>query len=740
MDIADGGYHITARGTDRREIFTEDLERKHFLELLEGMVERYGVWVHAYVLMENHYHLLIQTPKANASSAMQWLQVSYSMWFTPWLIPGEHAVLLRWVNPVWIFDPVKMDPNILIEKVRLYQVDAPDADRNGRQDWMDRILAQNLDTDGDGLTDIAEMEVYGTDPMNADTDGDGLSDSQELALGTDPTNPDTDGDQVWDGEEVVESLTDPLAADFDGTVTDVDVVNGSETNAALGNWEAQGTEIVAQRRRGYVEYELTCPIGDVYRLEIEATHLWLKTTCSPVEPVDTSDLQVCLDGNYVANRTLCAPDGIYKTVKLFTPWLTAGPHTVRIFWENAYSRISLKIKELRLQALGGPDADGNGVKDWVEVSLRNWNGLDCIHAITTNPQSAVSIPHSVVSPVCMEGKTRYVDMMTISAQALPCVARGGAKHGWYSDVPLSPTSSTEVAVSFEDGAVSLATNIVWAPLNLLALTCGEQGRTSEVQNLTIRKNDSLMLTAEPAGASNGIVTIGIAGVTNYVTTLGQPVIHEFAEAGTFTVTGMYDDGAATSGSMSVTVIEAAFPTNPPACMYGAKRLWACPNIPNNVVLESDSAVELSGNNQSLGIRMREITRDHYIVARLDENGPIVASARLDGFWIQAAVDGYMWIEDQYEDGSELWKNEMVTRDVPDTVAIELHIFVAGATFDDLTLDRWVTSADLDELGEYTFLMIRANPTLRSVCHTIRAYQDGVYLGEAYYSGYLFPEE
>jgi REP element-mobilizing transposase RayT len=81
VDVADGWYHITARGTERRDIFTEDRERQHFLELLGRLVHRYGVWVHAYVLMENHYHLLIQTPEANASSAMQWLQVSYSMWF-----------------------------------------------------------------------------------------------------------------------------------------------------------------------------------------------------------------------------------------------------------------------------------------------------------------------------------------------------------------------------------------------------------------------------------------------------------------------------------------------------------------------------------------------------------------------------------------------------------------------------------------------------------------------------------
>ncbi len=45
------------------------------------MVERFVVSLHAYVLMDNHYHLLIQTPLANASRAIQWLNVSYSVWF-----------------------------------------------------------------------------------------------------------------------------------------------------------------------------------------------------------------------------------------------------------------------------------------------------------------------------------------------------------------------------------------------------------------------------------------------------------------------------------------------------------------------------------------------------------------------------------------------------------------------------------------------------------------------------------
>jgi REP element-mobilizing transposase RayT len=81
IHVRDGWYHVTACGIDRKAVFRDDVDRTHFMELLEAMVGRYRVRLHAYVLMDNHYHLLIQTPQANASAAMQWLNVSYSVWF-----------------------------------------------------------------------------------------------------------------------------------------------------------------------------------------------------------------------------------------------------------------------------------------------------------------------------------------------------------------------------------------------------------------------------------------------------------------------------------------------------------------------------------------------------------------------------------------------------------------------------------------------------------------------------------
>jgi len=78
---AGGRYHVTARGNERKKIFRDDTDHFHFLELLSQFGEQFGARVHAYVLMDNHYHLLLETPEANLSRAMHWLNAGYCGWF-----------------------------------------------------------------------------------------------------------------------------------------------------------------------------------------------------------------------------------------------------------------------------------------------------------------------------------------------------------------------------------------------------------------------------------------------------------------------------------------------------------------------------------------------------------------------------------------------------------------------------------------------------------------------------------
>jgi len=74
-------YHVTSRGNERKPVFKSKRDREKFLEYLESASERYGAVVHVYCLMDNHYHLLIETPAGNLSQIMQHINSAYTTYF-----------------------------------------------------------------------------------------------------------------------------------------------------------------------------------------------------------------------------------------------------------------------------------------------------------------------------------------------------------------------------------------------------------------------------------------------------------------------------------------------------------------------------------------------------------------------------------------------------------------------------------------------------------------------------------
>lgn len=74
-------YHVTARGNARAAIFIDDEDRNSFLAVLAECIARFGWLCHAYCLMDNHYHLLIETPDANLSAGMRQLNGVYTQRF-----------------------------------------------------------------------------------------------------------------------------------------------------------------------------------------------------------------------------------------------------------------------------------------------------------------------------------------------------------------------------------------------------------------------------------------------------------------------------------------------------------------------------------------------------------------------------------------------------------------------------------------------------------------------------------
>src|SRR5438132_8198755 len=74
-------YHVMSRGDRREDIYLNDVDRHDFLKTLAEACEKTGWQVHAYCLMRNHFHLVIETPQPNLVGGMQWLPGTYTSRF-----------------------------------------------------------------------------------------------------------------------------------------------------------------------------------------------------------------------------------------------------------------------------------------------------------------------------------------------------------------------------------------------------------------------------------------------------------------------------------------------------------------------------------------------------------------------------------------------------------------------------------------------------------------------------------
>jgi putative transposase len=133
-------YHVTVRGNERRKIFLDNDDRARFILLLKESLEIYQVILYAYVMMDNHFHLILQTRYANLSEFMRRFNICYTGSFNyhhntcGHLYQGRYKALLvdadtyllelsRYVhlNPVHVRSSQKHDPREKWQQLREFQ-------------------------------------------------------------------------------------------------------------------------------------------------------------------------------------------------------------------------------------------------------------------------------------------------------------------------------------------------------------------------------------------------------------------------------------------------------------------------------------------------------------------------------------------------------------------------------------------------------------------------------------------
>ncbi len=81
IEYPGANYHITSRGNERKSIYRNKGDRRSFLLYLKSAYLRYGAVIHAYCLMDNHYHILLETPRGNLSQIMRHINGAYTTRF-----------------------------------------------------------------------------------------------------------------------------------------------------------------------------------------------------------------------------------------------------------------------------------------------------------------------------------------------------------------------------------------------------------------------------------------------------------------------------------------------------------------------------------------------------------------------------------------------------------------------------------------------------------------------------------
>lgn len=76
-----GKYHIINRGVEQRVVFEEAVDYEYFEDLMCFYAKHFGITIHNYCLMSNHYHLLIELTSENLSKFMRQLNMNYAIYF-----------------------------------------------------------------------------------------------------------------------------------------------------------------------------------------------------------------------------------------------------------------------------------------------------------------------------------------------------------------------------------------------------------------------------------------------------------------------------------------------------------------------------------------------------------------------------------------------------------------------------------------------------------------------------------
>lgn len=565
---------------------------------------------------------------------------------------------------------------------------------------MFHVLPTTGDQDADGMADSYELEnglTIGEFDYYGDKDGDGLTNAQEYLYGTRADLADSDGDGISDFDEVKFFESDALARDV-GEFQLTQVIPGGQYARHSGEWKSEGVHAVQTSTRGWLEYDLEISNSGVYVVEVDVN------SYDQGNGTRIHDFIVSVDDVFVSNEKLEIKTS--NTMRIITPWLSQGSHKVKVFVDNSYTSRRVSIERLRLMSSSGTDSNDNGIADWTEIRVQRQNGL------------AREVTQSKTSPVCIEGKARFLDLVHNDgeAQLIP-----GPNDTWYTNIDLSSEKNTEINFSFENNGLNQSLDIEWIVTDLMA-----------EDNLTIRQGDSLRLAASLQ--EGGQASILIEG-NEYSIEYEEDIEYCFEKSGNCEILLQANiDGSMVEKTITVDVVPLVNNINSPVCVPGFERLWSVEGLPEKAVVQIDDDVDVYDGEEIEGgykysIGMGDV-QSKYAVVRLGYSGPIIGSVEIRGMKLRSSDQTGLRYSEYLGDGNHILNMPVVVNGVYSDITIKCDIFLAGVMFLDGSQSKEIQSDEFNEFGSADLKFIKP-ANAHSNCHRFGVWHNGVRI--AYYN-------
>ena len=162
--VPNGIYHVTSRGNRRQPIFLDDRDRRLFLEMVAVLTVHRGWACLGYCLMPNHYHLVVQTPNADLSAGMKWLNGGYAQSFNFFHRVDGHVFQGRFYAVL-----VESDPHLaeLVRYLALNPVRAGLAETARQWRWSSYPAIAAGRPSARFVAADAILSLFGSDPTRA---------------------------------------------------------------------------------------------------------------------------------------------------------------------------------------------------------------------------------------------------------------------------------------------------------------------------------------------------------------------------------------------------------------------------------------------------------------------------------------------------------------------------------------------------------------------------------------------